>query len=336
MPHFPKPYFRRSRRQFYVQVDGHEFTLGPDREAAFAKYHEVMRDRPQPQSASDRPSVGPLVVALTDEFLDWCKKNRAPRSYDWYKDRIQSFVDAIPADLTVTELRPYHVQRWIDATTWSDGMKRGAVTAIQRALNWAVEMGHIDRSPLARFKKPPAGKREIIITPAEYQDLLDRSNARFQDLLQLAWETGARPQELLALEARHVDAAGGRLVFPRVEAKGKKHIRVVYLNATALGIVQRLAAQYPEGRLLRNDDGVPWHRNAVSCRFQRLKKKIGRKLCLYNFRHSFCHRALKNGVDPVTLANLMGHVDTAMIARVYSNLSQDPTYLRKSMQRATA
>jgi integrase len=334
MPHFPKPYFRRSRRQFYVQIDGHEITLGADRDAAFAKYHELMRQR-QPREARSCPRAT-IVVVLTDEFLDWCQKNRAPRSYDWYKERIQSFINSIPAQLTVAELRPYHVQRWIDATTWSDGMKRGAVTAVQRALNWAVEMGHIDRSPLAHFKKPPAGKREIIITPAEYNDLLTRFDQRFQELLKLAWETGARPQELLALEARHLDREERRLLFPRTEAKGKKQIRVVYLNDVAFALVGRLAAEYPDGKLLRNGDGRPWHRNAVSCRFQRIKKKIGHKLCLYNFRHSFCHRALKNGVDPITIANLMGHVDTAMIARVYSNLSQDPVYLRKSLQRATA
>jgi integrase len=60
------------------------------------------------------------------------------------------------------------------------------------------------------------------------------------------------------------------------------------------------------------------------------------KLCLYTFRHSFCHRALKNGVDPITLANLMGHVDTNMIARVYANLAQDSQYLSESMERASA
>ena len=146
----------------------------------------------------------------------------------------------------------------------------------------------------------------------------------------------ARPQELLALEARHVDLVVGRLVFPQTEAKGKKRIRVVYLNDTAAAIVRRLTAKYPEGKLLRNEDGVAWTRHAVSCRFLRLKKHTGRKLCLYNFRHSFCHRGLKAGVDPITLANLMGHVDTAMIARVYSNLAQDPEYLLKSLRRATA
>jgi len=329
MPHFPKPYFRPSRRCWYVQSQGHETNLGPDRDAAFLRYHELMQ---RPHQAP--PSDG--LVTLNDAFLEWCQKNRAPRTYDWYKGHLQCFADSIPASLTVGQLRPFHVQQWVDAKPWADGMKRGAIVAVQRALNWAVEMGYVTQSPLARFKKPRVGKREIIIAPEQYQGLLVRFDQRFQDLLLLAWETGARPQELLALEARHVDLAATRLVFPRKEAKGKRHMRIIYLNDAALAVIRRLLFKHPEGKLLRNEDDKPWTRSSVSCRFLRLKKRIGLKLCLYNFRHSFCHRALKNGVDPITLANLMGHVDTAMIARVYSNLSQDAEYLRNSLKRATA
>ncbi|MCY2952654.1 MAG: tyrosine-type recombinase/integrase [Planctomycetota bacterium] len=329
MPHFPKPYFRESRRSWFVQINGHETNLGPDKDAAFLKYHELMQ-QPAPLLPSE------AVIVLTDAFLDWCHKNRASRSYDWYKEHIQSFADTIPASLTVAQLRPFHVQQWVDGKDWSDGMKRGSIIAVQRALNWAVELGFIAKSPLAHFKKPRAGKRETIITPKLYGEISRRFDQPFRDLLTLAWETGARPQELLALEGRHVDLGAFRLVFPQKEAKGRKHLRIIYLNDAALAVIGRLLLKYPEGKLLRNEDEKPWTRHAVSCRFLRLKKRIGLKLCLYNFRHSFCHRAIKNGVDPITLANLMGHVDTAMIARVYSNLSQDPGYLRDSLKRATA
>jgi integrase len=209
--------------------------------------------------------------------------------------------------------------------------------AIQRALNWAVKMGHIDRSPIAHMEKPKAGKREQIVTPEQYNKLLELiHDQRFRDVITLAWESGARPQEIVHVEGRHVDLQNSRLVIPAEEAKGKKRIRVVYLTEPAMAIVQRLVLKYPKGKLFRNEDGLPWNRYSVSCRFARLGKKIGVKVCLYTFRHSFCHRALKNGVDPITLANLMGHVDPTMIARVYSHLSQDQKYLKESLKRATA
>ena len=30
-------------------------------------------------------------MVIVDEFLDWCEKHRAPDTYRWYKDRLESF-----------------------------------------------------------------------------------------------------------------------------------------------------------------------------------------------------------------------------------------------------
>ena len=81
---------------------------------------------------------------MIDLFLDWCEKNRAGRTYDWYRERLQSFVDSVAASLTVAQLKPYHVQQWVDGkVAWADGMKRGAVTAVQRR----VQLGREVRPP---------------------------------------------------------------------------------------------------------------------------------------------------------------------------------------------
>jgi len=60
------------------------------------------------------------------------------------------------------------------------------------------------------------------------------------------------------------------------------------------------------------------------------------KYCLTIFRHSWCHRALRRGVDALTVSVLMGHADPSMIAKVYSHLSHAPEYLREAVKKATA
>jgi hypothetical protein len=35
MPHFPKPFFKKSRGVWYVEIDRHQYNLGPDRDEAF-------------------------------------------------------------------------------------------------------------------------------------------------------------------------------------------------------------------------------------------------------------------------------------------------------------
>jgi integrase len=39
-------------------------------------------------------------------------------------------------------------------------------------------------------------------------------------------------------------------------------------------------------------------------------------------------------VDAITVANLMGHRNVAMLANTYSHLNQDPEYLREQAIRA--
>ncbi len=60
------------------------------------------------------------------------------------------------------------------------------------------------------------------------------------------------------------------------------------------------------------------------------------KYCLTVIRHSWCHRALKRGLDALTVSQLMGHADVTMVAKVYSHLSHAPDFLRSAMRRATA
>ena len=62
-------------------------------------------------------------------------------------------VDRI-ADLTVAQLRPYHVQSWVDDKDCSPGHRGGCIGAIKRALNWARKFGYIDNNPIAFLEQP--------------------------------------------------------------------------------------------------------------------------------------------------------------------------------------
>jgi hypothetical protein len=198
MPHFPKPFFKKGRGVWYVEIDRKQINLGPDRDEAFRRYHQLMT---QPQA---RKVAADSVLGVIDAFLDWCSKHRAAHTYRWYRDRLQEFAATIDPGLTVGCLRPYHVQQWIDAREgWADGSRRNAVRAVKRVFKWAEEQGYIERSPVAHMKKPRGGKREVIVSEKEFNELLGLCRDRsFVDLLIVTWETGCRPQESLIVEGR--------------------------------------------------------------------------------------------------------------------------------------
>lgn len=108
MAHFPKPFYRPSRGVWYVQIAGQQLNLGADKGAAFCEYDALMAQptkvtnaAPPTRATTQAKETDKLVVTVIDAFLDWCQKNRAPRTYDWYKDRAQSFTNSIASDLTV-------------------------------------------------------------------------------------------------------------------------------------------------------------------------------------------------------------------------------------------
>lgn len=149
MPRFPRPFFKRSHQSWYVQRDGRQIRLGPDEAAAHRQYHELMA---QPAPAPPTRTSSPRLVEVFDHFLTFCREQRAPDTYEWYRWRLQMFVDEIASDLTVSQLKPFHLDDWFSRHPgWAGGTKNGMCRAVQRALRWAERRGRIERSPIAFY-----------------------------------------------------------------------------------------------------------------------------------------------------------------------------------------
>lgn len=58
-----------------------------------------------------------------------------------------------------------------------------------------------------------------------------------------------------------------------------------------------------------------------------LRKETGLELVAYHYRHAWITRALISGIDVATVAELSGHSDIQMIAKVYGHLGQFKDYL---------
>jgi integrase len=274
----PEPFWRSERSCYFVQIGKKQVRLSPDHDEAYRLYHELMS---KPPEARVPVATGPpkLVVELLDQFLDWTSRNNAARTYAWYRENIQQFVVALPPGLTIAELKPFHVTRALDQhPNWANNTKNDFIGAVKRAFNWALDEELIDRSPLARMKKPAREAREMAISPAEYAAIIAAiGEPTFRDLVEMAWETGARVQELRKIEARFLDLGNARIVFPPKQAKGKKYYRVIYLTERAREIVRHLAEKRPTGPLLVNAKGKAWTKDAINCAFCRLQVIMGRR-----------------------------------------------------------
>jgi integrase len=152
----------------------------------------------------------------------------------------------------------------------------------------------------------------------------------------MAFDTGARPQEIKALEAKFFDAEKGRFVVPTTMAKGRRKPRAIYLGTErSLAIVKRLIKEHPLGLLFLSARGTPWANSTICLRFTRLERKLGKRVRLYDMRHSWITNGLRAGVDSHIVAGLAGHSDTSMIDSVYSHVADDSAFMLAAAKKAS-
>jgi integrase len=319
----PKPWYRKERKEWYVTINKVTHRLGESKKEAYEEFHKLM--------ASDVEVPSGSVWEIFDAMLEWTKTNRAPRTYDFYQERLQRFKDDVP-NMLIARLTPDHVYQWLSGKKWSDTYKRGCVTSMARAFNWAVKARKISFNPIRGIEKPEAANREVLITPKEFETILGLvKDEPFRDVLNIIWLTGCRPFEASRVEKRHVQP--GCWIFPKAEGKGKKP-RVVFLVPEAEEITKKWADRFPEGPIFRNNRGRKWTAFAFNNRFKRLKEKIGKKVFMYALRHSYAHHALTKGkLDPVVTAQLLGHSNTNMLLKVYGHLLKDGDFMREAAEK---
>lgn len=345
-PREPKPFYKASHKAWYVQKDGKQHRLGPvmDDEAK-RRYHQILAAKPEEKPAD--PVVAgddPIVATLIDDFLfsvqqDVKREKLAPRTYDWYYYHLSKFASYL-GEMKLSAFKKTHLKKWLE-TDYPDAGNNylnGAVRTVSRLFNWAIENELISTNPIAHFKRPSYTPRECYLTESQWKTVLSvlKADGPFIDFIWFLRLTGCRPHEARIVTDAHFD--GDSLVLERLNSKSKRKRRVILLEGKALEIVKRRTGN---GFIFTNHDGNQWTSYALNCRFTQLRKKLAKKLekkdrfpvFAYAFRHTFITDALKRGVNPSTVATLVGS-SVEMISRVYSHLYQDNDHLRAEMRRA--
>ena len=212
------------------------------------------------------------LASLLDAFLGWCKENRSPKTFKCYRDFLQSSARHVVGDhghAAPERVTPAQVTDWLGRNPhWNGTSQRGAITALQRAFNWGVHNHGLGRNPIAGMEKPQARRRDDVITPDEFELLLGHvEDQAIRDLLVVSFDCGARPQEVKALEARHLDLAQQCAVLPTEEAKGKRQPRVIlFPTARSTGVITWLAGAWtgPCSAIRSATPGPRWPSNAAS------------------------------------------------------------------------
>jgi site-specific recombinase XerD len=193
------------------------------------------------------------------------------------------------------------------------------VTILKNLYRALIAMGHADvnQNPMAHFPKIKAAptKLPVFLSEDEVRRLLVQPRAdtvlglRDRALLTLLYGTGIRASECAGLKDVDVDLIDNTV---RVIGKGG-HQRAVPLNVE----VARVLRQYRTARgrvtpmtpFFRSRHGGNMSRNAIYERVRTgaRRARIGKRVSPHRLRHTFATHLVKQGVQLVTIRDLLGH-----------------------------
>jgi integrase len=312
-----------------VTIAGKKVPLSRDKAEAERKFHELMATRAvAPESPKAR------VADVIEAFLAWSSSHVAEETQKQYLFFGQKLAEEC-GRLAVHAFKPIHVTRWIDKRGWEGSTEYNARRYAFRFFSWAVAEGVLAKNPLAGMKRPKPKPRQRAITDDEYLKLLRATDSDFRPLLFALKQTGARPKELRTLTWDQVRPDHLLLWKHKTDGSTVKP-RVIHLTVPMQKMLALFRKRRRSDHVFLNGRGRPWTANAVRLRVMRLKKKLGLSadVCAYLLRHAFGTNAIVNGVDPLTVAELMGHGDLTMIKNVYAHLAEEKSHLQEAVSRA--
>lgn len=323
----PKPFWNKQKQCWYVQFGKRQIRLSRDEKEAWERYHKLM--------TKERPASGITARELIDRYWEWAEMNLAPSTLDRRKPRLRSLKSALRANLRAEDTKVNDIQGWVSTCfpTASQTTKSDLIGLAKSVFNWGLDQGYLNSNPIVRMKRPASTVRQTFVPVDLWPRFLElATDQQFKDFLEFMFLAGVRVQEIRLIEGKHV--IDGACYVPTKPKRGKPQVRPVWLPEKAKEIAERLSKTWKEGPIFRNKKGQPWTRNAIRCRFRRLKVAFNMPdLCATTLRHSYTHYRMTQGQDSAVVAKLMGHADTRMIMERYGHLAANREFMLKEANR---
>lgn len=207
---------------------------------------------------------------------------------------------------------------------------QGWVKTVNSFMRWAKQQGEISHEAKGRAPQPP--KVLIEVLSRQEIDLMEQTALTERDklIVRLLADTGIRAGELLGLRASDL-IEKDRANYLRVRGKGAKE-RLVPIPRLAPRLRRYITADM-SGRIflaLRRRGGQrdPLTLSGLQKLIRSLAReaKITKRVHPHLLRHSYATWALSRGMNPIQLADVLGHSSLVMIQRNYAHLSSRDAY----------
>jgi site-specific recombinase XerD len=255
-------------------------------------------------------------------------RNNSPRTIDWYKISIGSYLKYWQGtvtdinQITTDSLREYLYYKRGNGY-WGPESFLNQYKGIRLFLKWCVNKHYLEENPIVSIERPKLPKSlPKRLTEQNALRILEfafnmrtayrferyRNRAIFATML----FAGLRANEVLTLKMGDVDMLNG--IITVIMGKGGKD-RIIPLSPKLGGYL----TEYLEdrARLKKNSDnffvtlrgGAALHYSALSKIVHRIKDRTGVDFTPHRLRHTFATLMLEGGCDLFSLQKMLGHSD---------------------------
>ena len=299
-----------------------------------------------------KPGKTTVADYLNQWLTDYARQSLSPRGLERYQGIIQRHLIPNIGQITLTQLRPEHLQKMYTANLDS-GLNPKTVryhhAVAHIALQTAVKWGLVGRN-VADAVEPPRARCQEMQTWNESdvtRFLEGVKSSQYYALFYTALFTGMRRSELLALRWQDIDFLYSQIYVSRslhhlkdgsyvfTQPKSERSRRTIALSPSAILALRdyRKAQEHQSTMLgipLTDDrlvfstfEGKPYRPNTITRAWSTLAAKAGVKVIrFHDARHTHASLMLKQGIHPKVVQERLGHSSIGMTLDTYSHVAQ--------------
>ncbi|HDU5574518.1 TPA: site-specific integrase [Klebsiella aerogenes] len=262
------------------------------------------------------------VEKLVDSYLSEVMVSNGKKRGGY--DSIQNRLTVIARNLRTSTLEQITREdvvsyRQLRLNAVKGGTVRLEIQLLSRFLRWARDEKEVACNDVTEgVKLPEPGKaREKIIEPLELKMIINNASDKAKPIIELAYETAMRRNELLAITPNMVDFKNRVIKLTEDQTKNG-HARKVPLSTKAVDLLRVLC----EGRD-KNQRLFTLTPYAITQAFRRSARisKVN-DVCFHSLRHTAISNAAEKGLSNIQLMTFSGHRTLAMLQR-YTHLKAE-------------
>lgn len=245
------------------------------------------------------------------------------KNYEYILRKLQNTFYKPVGTITTADIKMF---MYSEAEKKSPSSMNTFMTPIKLFFTWLQNEEFIIKNPCASIKpvKEPKRMRKPL-TEEQVEQLRDSMLTRREKaILEFFLSTGCRLSEALNVKIKELDFNNKTLL---VIGKGNKERKVYFTERCKRALLNHLKDRKDNCEYLFITDVKPYRKLSERgmqriVNTMKIKSGLDRNIHPHIFRHTFATHALRSGMKPEVIQQILGHEDVGITLKVYAKLAE--------------